>query len=321
MPLGGGTGAGIGAPQSADESFGIWLQPPCDYEYKCLAGSKVGFSRPNGAKGVAMFSKSISGLAAGAFLGVAALAGSARADSLKLNYAPGVYSDGTHGGGEFQAYDLQPNPGYNFVPQGSQVTLNGTSLQTPGSFSTPTFQTFCVEDTVYFYPGTMYYTAPVTMTHDLSGDPARPLTAQVAYLFDRFWSGALSTDPNGTYNYSDLAMGGRSASATSLQEAIWTLIGDPNWAGYTFNGAKSTVAIDNQAKKWYDEANTYVATHPNAGIGNVRILQLSQFSNGRGAAQDQLIEVSTPLPCTAYAGVGLLGGLALVQVRRRMSCV
>jgi hypothetical protein len=267
-----------------------------------------------------MFTRTYSDLTAGAFVALAALVGIAKADSLsslQLHYDPGSFSDGANGGGEFEAYHLSTL--FNFAgPQPTPPNL-ATSGYGAGQAWDPavqtTFQTFCVEDTVFFTPDTMYFSNPTATTH-----AGRALTPQVAYLFDQFWNHTLGTSllslPTAVDNYNYTLGGGRVSAATDLQQVIWFLIGEPAWA---------SLAPDARQAAWISEANTATAIGGSWGpsIGSVRILQLST-NPGLAPAQDQLVEVfppaavnPTPLPSTAYAGLGLFGGLALLQTRRR----
>jgi hypothetical protein len=220
-----------------------------------------------------------------------------KADTLKLDYRPDLYS-GANGGGEFQAYDL--SSGFNFA--NTQSAPPNLGLRD----NIPTFQTFCVEYSFHFTPNAMYFSTP---GYSLASQPSFNLAdghhGGVAYLYDQFWKGSLSA-----YNYT-LGVG-RHNSATDLQEAIWKLVADPSWANASLSG---------QALTYY---NLGVA-HNSDSIGNVRILELySSYNNGvfSGDKQDQLVEVvpppsPVPLPATASIGLGLLGTLGLVHLGRR----
>jgi hypothetical protein len=254
------------------------------------------------------FKKAGTWLAAGVM--ALAIGGLAKAESLKLHFDPTNFSDGPDGGGEFEAYDL--SAGFQFAdPQSnppSLVTSGYGANQDWNTATQKTFQTFCTEDTVFFYPDNLYYTAPTTTLHD-----GRVLTAQEAWLFDQFW--------NGTLVGYDWTFGvGRETSAQLLQLAIWTLANDPN------HPLANAGSLPTQSQTWIADANDAVLNGTwGDSIHNVRVLQLSTDPSGDGPAQDQLVEISpevnlnggVPLPSSAMAGIVLLAGLGVMQVRRR----
>jgi hypothetical protein len=121
--------------------------------------------------------------------------------TISLAYDPTKYSDGTDGGGEFQA------------------TATGL-LQNIGQAS---FRTFCIEDNDYFTPNGTYYhkinsgavfggvgyqpTAGASSSFD-------PISIGTAYLYSQFRAGTLT-------GYSYAPSSTEIASATALQRAIW----------------------------------------------------------------------------------------------------
>jgi hypothetical protein len=165
------------------------------------------------------------------------------------------------------------------------------------------FQTFCIEYTEEFIPGGTY---AVSMSGNalyghLGPPNGVPVTMGTAWLYSQFAAGTLSG-----YNYTYGS--GRTASAGSLQQAIWYLQGE--------NGG-----VDNSlvtlALNAVGAANLLHAAN---GAFDVEALNLGD----PGAAQDQLVIVTDPIranlvavpePTTMVAGAGALG-LALLGIGR-----
>jgi hypothetical protein len=143
------------------------------------------------------------------------------------------------------------------------------------------FNTFCLERDEYFSFGQNLTVVGISDSAiqggvGPGGDPIRPMTA---YLFTQFSSGTYSL-----YDYG----AGRDASANAMQLAIWFIEGE------------STQSLTGLALAFYNDA--LLAGWQ--GIGNVRVLNLINASNG--LAQDQLVMV--PEPSTLLLlGAGLLG--------------
>jgi hypothetical protein len=152
------------------------------------------------------------------------------------------------------------------------------------------FQTFCIEYTEEFSPGGTYavsMSGSALYGHAL-GSPGVPVTMGTAWLYSHFAAGTLSG-----YNYgygSD-----RSATAGSLQQAIWFLQGENGGV----HNAYVTLAEANVA-------NAFAAAN---GAFDVAALNLGD----PGTAQDQLVMV--PETTTMVAGAGALG-LALLGIGR-----
>jgi hypothetical protein len=162
--------------------------------------------------------------------------------------------------------------------QGYSTSLNGQQY----------FQTFCIESTVYYNPGTSYSVA----ISQQSGD-GTAITIGTAWLYSQFVAGTLSG-----YNYtygSD-----RTASATLLQEAIWWL------QGQTWGVKDSFITTAETALSLND---TTIMGEANGAYG-VYALNLGNPDS----VQDQLV-VAVPEHSTIIAGALLLVPLAASTLR------
>jgi hypothetical protein len=234
---------------------------------------------------------------------VASLAGTqvAEAGTITLQYGPGQYS--ANGGGEFKVTAFT----------GASVPVQGSGVQISGGY----FQTFCLEHSETFSPGTSYSWTLSDAAHAGGGDAAHgasqdangnwydPISSETAYLYTQFWNGTLSwTDSSGNAKDYDYTVGsGRAASAAALQQAIWYLENEQTITNTSSDAYRLVLA-----------AQSAVSSGQWSGIGNVRVLTLTDSSSG--AHQDQLFMV--PLPRSVLLGLGLMGGLGVVGfVRRR----
>ncbi len=218
------------------------------------------------------------------------------ANTVVLNQ--GVYSYDV--GGEFTAYTTQ-----NFAANYASVaTLNGG------------FETFCIESTVDFYPGSTY-------TYDLSSTDSqgRQLTEGAAFLYYEFATGQLAGyDYNTANTYVDRSA--RKTDAGMLQAAIWWLQGKQ----YYNDGSYQIPTMNNNI--YYNLALSALgsaATNANDGTYGVDVLQMW---NGSAAAQNQLVLLpsqggngggnSSAVPDGGLTA-GLLGfgmvGMMLLQIR------
>ncbi|HZL13238.1 MAG TPA: hypothetical protein VFC85_03760 [Verrucomicrobiae bacterium] len=169
------------------------------------------------------------------------------------------------------------------------------------------FETFCIETTVEFTPGTIY---SYTLGSSDATAPGIPLTEGAAYLYYEFAKGVLTG-----YDYTDTA--GRLADAGLLQAALWYLQG-----GQVYNADGSlhnNPTTDGNpfyalALSMFDSG----ATNANNGTYGVEVLQM-WGANGT-PAQNQL--VLTPVPDNSMTamllGIGLVG-MYLVQQKLRKS--
>lgn len=226
----------------------------------------------------------------------------ATAGTITIDYDPTSYS--ATNGGEFKVTEFS----------GGGLPTQGSGVQVSGGY----YQSFCLEYSERIDAGVQYNWTVSDTAREGGGSVAKgasqdslgwgdALDARTAYLYTQFWNGTLSwTTSAGVLHDYDYTLGsGRVASATALQQAIWYIeneqslsdIGGSDSEGYRMVVAAQS-AIDSGA--W-------------AGLGNVRVLNLTTSSGG--FAQDQLIMV--PLPPAALAGLGLLGGLAAFGIWRR----
>ena len=131
-----------------------------------------------------------------------ALASTASADTVVLTQVNGYA--GTTGGGEFNAV-LDPTPS-------SLINLQAYSLSKGTSFANGSFQTFCIESQVDFYPTWTYYVTTGTQ----AAPEVKTVNDHTAWLYAEFASGGLAA---AGYDYNP--GGGRVSSADALQYAIW----------------------------------------------------------------------------------------------------
>lgn len=232
------------------------------------------------------------------------LASTAEAGTITLGYGPGQYS--SNGGGEFKVTEFT----------GTGVPAQGAGVQISGGY----FQTFCLEHSETFSPGTSYNWTISDAAHAGGGDAAHgaqqdangnwfdPIGSATAYLYTSFWQGTLSwTDSAGVLKLYDYNVGsGRAASADALQKAIWYLENEQSLS--QIGGTNS------DAYRMVLAAQSAIDSGLWTGIGNVRVLTLTDAAGG--VHQDQLFMV--PLPPAAHLGLALLAGIAAVgAVRRR----
>jgi len=172
-----------------------------------------------------------------------------------------------------------------------------------GSISAGTFETFCVETSVEFTPGTQYY---YTVSNTIQGGPAEVLTKGAAYLYQQFALGTLAG-----YAYTTSA---RQADAGELQEAIWYLL-SPDEITYAQAGGASNAFITVGEDLGTGSLDSAYSTASNGAYG-VDVLNLWSNSNDTGAAQNQLVYWPLPDNGTTIALVGIaIVGLAFFKRR------
>ena len=166
------------------------------------------------------------------------------------------------------------------------------------------FQTFCIEATEEFYPGTPYGASISgnALYGHLGASPGVPVTLGTAWLYSQFAKGTLST-----YDYTYGS--GRSGTAGSLQQAIWYLQGE--------NGGVDNSLVTLALTAVGGAANLFHAANGAFGVEALNV-------GDPGTAQDQLVIITdairarllaVPEPTTMVAGAGALG-LALLGIGR-----
>jgi hypothetical protein len=150
------------------------------------------------------------------------------------------------------------------------------------------FVTFCVQRSEYLNFSNEFKVVGVTAKSEVDGISLSPKTA---WLYSQFRAGTLT------------GYDGSAAMADKLQAAIWKY---QNQAPYAATVNSFTLLAD--------------AENP-VGIGNVRIANLVWNTAASGypvgtPAQDVLVII--PLPPAAFAGLGLMGVVAVGQIRRRL---
>ncbi len=187
-------------------------------------------------------------------------------------------------------YQVTPTTGDYSYGQGGEFTITNAGIPLPGA---QVFQTFCVEVSETFWPGTTYY-AQISTASVYTG---YNLTNGAAWLYCEFVHG----------NLDDYAYGGnpqRVLDAGLLQQTIWYFMG----VGANPGGKFYADAVAQFGEDHLFETNQ---------IGCTRVLNLSTSQDGlwEHRAQDMLI-------CIPVPGAALLGvlGLSLVGwVKRRLA--
>jgi hypothetical protein len=158
------------------------------------------------------------------------------------------------------------------------------------------FETFCVQTTVDFYPGSTY-----TYTLSSSDSLGRDLTQGAAFLYDEFGRGVL---PN--YDYVDAAA--RNADAGALQSALWWFQGGQTYGGFPSptNNVYYQFAINTLGLANADSAND--------GRFGVDILQM--WDGNCNTAQNQLVLVSDNGATLLLLGASV-SALAVIRPRRK----
>jgi hypothetical protein len=209
----------------------------------------------------------------------------AHANSVVLNQD--AYSYGL--GGEFNAVTSQ-NFLNNYV---SSTIVNGG------------FETFCIETTVDFYPGTTY---SYTLGSSDATTPGIPLTLGAAYLYYEFGKGLLSD-----YNYTDTAT--RNADAGLLQAAIWYLQGQQV---YNNDGSLHDNPTLDGNKFYADAINMFGAGATSASNGAYGVEVLQMWGANGSPAQNQLVLVPDGGMTILLLGVSF-AGLSLMRFKLKKS--
>ena len=200
------------------------------------------------------------------------------------------YSDSS-GGGEFRAVgsaDLNAIThgfvGYAASTEGTQ----GATGPSGGAVGSTYFQTFCIESSEEFSPGTSYSVSTSdSALYNGTGHPVA-VTLGVDYLYSQFAKGTLAG-----YDYTyGTGVTSRTASALALQQAIWYLMGESGGVNNSF--------VTTAESGTGNAGNLAAIEVAGNGAYNVRAMNLG----APGAVQDQLIVV--PEPTTLIAGALLL---------------
>lgn len=201
------------------------------------------------------------------YVGLAALAvGASCASAELIRFDTGPFSSGS--GGEFVA-----------TPISGFLGLTGL----PADLTPDTFETFCMETSEQFQPGTIYDGALNTGAIMGSVGGFDPIDDRTAFLYTNFRYGTLAGFDYGA---------GRQASAADLQNAIWFIEGE--------GGANNAfVAL----------ADAAVSSFAWAGLGDVRVINV--MDEAGNLKQDQLTLVPAP------GALGLVGLTGLLVSRRR----
>ena len=161
------------------------------------------------------------------------------------------------------------------------------------------FQTFCVERSEELGYGTPYYfevnTAAVLGSEGSGYDPLDPRTA---YLYNEFLNETLVG-----YNFNGTAAQ-RKTDAGRLQNTIWHIEQEKDDLG-------NTVVAD----------PTFLAdatTNHTGSIGDIRVLNLWQYSNMTGRVQDVLVRTTPPaVPAPGALLLSAMGTMGVGYFRRR----
>jgi len=202
---------------------------------------------------------------------------------------------------------------------GGEYTICDTSLSMAAyaavarvpTTSTPSFQSFCVEQDEFIYPPENDLDASLGIAAVLGGaggpDPD-PIGPEVAWLYTQFATGKLTG-----YDYTPGT--GRVASAGALQRLIWSLEEEGGGTGWVVNPAtfEKVTLVQSQL----DLIASWKAAYDGSGwtgIGGVRVLNLERWNAQSGAyevAQSQLYLVPAP-------GAILLGLLGLASAGMKL---
>jgi len=199
----------------------------------------------------------------------------AMANTVVLNNNADTFSVG----GEFDA-----------VTSGGQFLKNYSPLAIDGDG----FETFCLETTVEFTPGTTY-------TYDVSSVDSlgRSLTLGAALLYADFAKGDLPG-----YNYTSPTI--RQEDAGELQAALWWLQGGQSYGG--FPGMSTNI--------FYEYATTTLGSlnEETASDGQYGVDILQMWGSNGQAAQNQLVMVGVPDQAQTWLMLGMgLAGLAVAS--------
>jgi hypothetical protein len=216
------------------------------------------------------------------------------AGTIELGLNNYSYSANGEAAGEFTASDTGLNPsalGYS-----------------PNTSTSTTFETFCVQNSVYVSTGTPYSYTEAQVTGGPTGGPTEggiALSEGVAYLYYEFATGNLSG-----YNYGNTAT--RNQDAGELQAAIWYFMGEPALSGWPSTSGNQFITLAE------DNVGNAFATNGTGGQTDYGVAIL-QLTSGSVVEQNQLI-LTVPDGGMTLAMLGMgLAGLFYVNFRRTKS--
>lgn len=175
--------------------------------------------------------------------------------------------------------------------------LGNYAATTKNVSNSPSFESFCLEESEFFTPGALYRavlnTAAVNGGDTAHGGSPDPLSIGTADLYYQFATGTLA----------GYFVGNRNTNAGLLQQAIWIL--------------EQEVLVDPGTNPFLNAmiakyGGTLAGAQANSN-GAFSVMVLNLYDANGGLAQDQLI--LTPIPAAVWLlGTGLV---ALIGIRRR----
>ncbi len=212
------------------------------------------------------------------------------------------FADGPGGnsGGEFRARIAGVTPHFTAPLAGSA----------PGGSGGSEFMTFCIElgEFLDFSNAFDYSLGSSSIGGGVGGGSPDLLAQQSAYLYRLFATGSLSS-----YDYTG---GTRANSANALQALFWTIEGEVtyNSTNGEFRRSDNNALVGTLSAAEQGLYTTWNSlAFSNTEDYGVRVVNATLNNNN---AQSVLVLI--PLPPAAWAGIGTLGGLAVLgSVRRR----
>ncbi len=199
---------------------------------------------------------------------------------------------------------------------GGSYTISGSGLDTsayaPISLVGPagTFESFCLEYTEYFSPGSTYnYTVSNAAVAGAGGAVGGqdPISVGTAWLYSQFANGTLSG-----FNYG----AGRSASNNFLQLAFWFFEDEtPSISGYgpTYGSGDGNAFLDSAVAFFGSEAAAKADAN---GAYGVQVLNLTSRT-GHNKQSQLYISVPDAGSTLALLGMGIAALVGIQRLRRR----
>jgi len=212
---------------------------------------------------------------AGMLLAAVAVSPAVMAQTVDLYYGPYAYATG----GEFTAVTSGNLYNADYASSALVTVMDPFSNQ-----QVQGFETFCVQEAVYFTPYNWANATPYNFSTSLNsiGDPdAFALSEGTAWLYSQFATGQLQG-----YDYTDA--GTRTTDAGYLQSAIWALQGNQSASG----SPSGTIG-----NPFYDEAVTALgsAAVSQAATGSDNFgVEIMNLTSGDSPVQNQLVYTTTP---------------------------